>query len=200
MDAYYPRNKYSLVFPIKTSDVLVHLLAPLYCTGFFFFFWLFCFLKNALYSRCFTIKEVFAALRELENDRNWKHSAHDARRGWCDQSFGISGAGVSYLETRTTPTVFKPLSCSTSAMKYWIINVLGSCPRFARKKQSTLMTLGCVESSLNDPGLRIIHAGIVFNESQIIVAVDWRVRCRQTSPGKSAPSSALIYARLLSPG
>lgn len=199
MAAYCTRNKYFLVLPIKTSDVLVRFLALLYC-GVFLFFGCLVFLKNALYSRCFTIKEVFAALRELENDQNWKHSAHDARRGWYDQSFGISGAGVSYLETRTTPTVFKPLSCSTSAMKYWIINVLGSCPRFARTKQSTLMTQGCVESSLNDPGLRIVHAGIVFNEFRVIVAIDWRVRRRQTSPGKSVPSSALICARLLSPG
>lgn len=129
-----------------------------------------------------------------------ENSAHDARRGWYDQSFRISGACLSYLETRTTPTVSKPLSCSTSAMKYWIINVLGSCPRFARTKQSTLMTKGCVESSLNDPGLRILHVRIVFNDFWVIVAVDWRVRRRQTSPGKSLPSSALIYVRLLSPG
>lgn len=65
MAAYYTRNKYFLVSPIKTSDVLVHLLAPLYCTV---FLGLFCFLKYALYSRCFIIKEVFVALRELEND------------------------------------------------------------------------------------------------------------------------------------
>lgn len=29
MAAYYPRNKYFIVFPIKTSDVQVHLLAVL---------------------------------------------------------------------------------------------------------------------------------------------------------------------------
>lgn len=66
MAAYYTRNKYFLVFPIKTSDVLVYLLAPLYRTVVFWVVLLFFF--AALYSRCFIIKEVFAALRELEND------------------------------------------------------------------------------------------------------------------------------------
>lgn len=71
MAAYCTRNKYFLVLPIKTSDVLVRFLAPLYCGVFLFFgCWFGFFLQNALYSRCFTIKEVFAAFRELENDQN----------------------------------------------------------------------------------------------------------------------------------
>lgn len=37
MAAYCTRNKYFLVLPIKTSDVLVRFLAPLYCGVFLFF-------------------------------------------------------------------------------------------------------------------------------------------------------------------
>lgn len=160
MAAYYTRNKYFLVFPIKTSDVLVYLLAPLYRTV---VFWVVLLFKECTVFTMFHHKRSLCSVAWIGKWRTRiENSAHGALRGWYDQSFGISGACVSYLETRTTPTVFKPLSCSTSAMKYWIINVLGSCPRFARTKQSTLMTQGCVESSLNDPGLRILHAGIVF--------------------------------------
>lgn len=62
------------------------------------------------------------------------------------------------------------------------------------------MTQGCVESSLNDPGLRILHAGIVFfffNEFRVIVAVDWRVRHRRASRHRAPRLSTFDCFRLV---
>lgn len=85
-------------------------------------------------------------------------------------------------------------------MRYWIINVLGSCPGLARMKQSTLITNGCAETHLKDSVQRKVHVGFIKKNSRILSWLIWVIEVeKHPEIGWKSPTyfSALDCIRLV---